>query len=451
MPQAQTSEFRVQGVSDSGKPIQGIVQATSIADARKKAKTLATANRMKVLSVLERRMFIYRARKGGRVIDGEQMAFSREDVRNGLQKIGFTVVYVRRKWFSLRLTSRIPAMELVSFLNASAKLLEEKLPLNEVLQVLTTNIKNEVLKSSLREIIKDLKDGADSRTAFVRQEKVFGKNVALMLGIATKSNDIPAIFRNVSQFVERETEFKKGLRSALILPAVTTVALAGAMLFYVSYILPQMVKVYAMAGSKVPTLTRTTMSISEFLDSNMWFILVGISILLFAFYKFIRSPGGRVVYDRLIMRVPYFGTIIRNTSIELFCRVLGIMYSSAGENIDTIGLASEACRNTYVEKRVKTIAIPQMVQFGSELPAALEATKVFPDIALSRFRAGAETGGVRSAAVQLAEFYELENRHSLKNLIEVIQLFISFIIMVAMVFLTFLSTETATISINRYF
>lgn len=451
MATRQLLDYRIQGISETGKPIHGIIQAKNFTDAKKKAKTLASTRKVKLVSVVPRKTFIYRARKGDRIIDGEQAAFQKGDVRSALQKVGFNVVYVRRKWFGFGLAFGVPANEIVSFLGVSAKLLEEKLPLNEVLQVLTTNIKHEGLKNALKDINKDLKEGIDSRTAFVRQERAFGKNVALILGIASKSNDIPTIFRSVSTFVEREAEFKKGLRSSLILPGVTMVALVGALVFYVAYILPEMSKVFAMAGGKIPPLTRTTLEVNQFLHDNVFFI-VGASVMLLAgFYKFIRSDKGKEMYDKWIVRIPYMGKILHNTSIELFCRVLGIMYSSSGENIDAISIAAEASRNKHIEKQIKTVAIPQMLQFGVELPVALEATKVFPEIALSRFRAGAETGGVRSAAIQLADFYELENKYALKNFIDIIQLAISFVIMVAMVFLTFLSSETANVSVKRYF
>lgn len=445
-----TIEYRIQAVDVAGRPVQGIIQAETAAEAREKARAMASARKIRVVSVVPKKTFIYRAKKGGKVIDGEQLAFLKEDVNAALQKVGFTVVYVRRKLFSFSLQIGIPVNEVVSFLGVCAKLLEEKLAFNEVLQILAASTKHEGLKNALRDIIKDLKEGVDSRTAFLRQEKVFGKNVAMMLGIASKSGDIVSIFQSIAKFVERENEFKKSLRSALILPGVTMLALVGALVFYVSYILPEMTKVFVMAKARIPPMTKATLAVSAALEENIILIVVVSVLGLLGFYRFIRSAKGRVLYDRFIIRVPYFGGILHNTSIELFCRTLGIMYSTSGENIDAMSLASETCRNSHIEKQIKTVAIPQMLQFGVELHVALEATGVFPDLALSRFRAGAETGGVKSASTQLADFYELQNRYALRNFVDFIQLGISFVIMVAMIFLTLLSSETANVSVNRF-
>lgn len=444
------NEYRLQAVDTQNKPIRGMIQAASLAEARKKAKSIASARGIRLVSVIGRKTFIYKARKGDKVINGEQIAFQREDVNAALQKIGYKVIYVRRKLFDFQLQyrRRIPSSEIVSFLGSCAKLLEEKLPFSDVLQVLTSNVKHTGLKNALKEIVKDLKDGVDSKSAFLRQEKVFGKNVALMLGIASKSDNIAEILQSVSKFVDREAEFKKGLRSALITPGVTMVTMIGALAFYIYYIMPQMTKVFKVARAKLPALTKATLDVSRFLE-DQFLVILAISILGIAgFYYFVRSPKGKELLDSWLIRIPYFGRILHNTSIELFCRVLGIIYSPSGENIDSISIAAEASRNKFIEKRIKSIAMPQMVQFGTELPLALEATKVFPEIAISRFRSAAETGGVKTSAIQLADFYEMENKYALKNLVDVIQLGVSFIIMIVMVFLTLVSSETANIPIR---
>jgi len=160
------------------------------------------------------------------------------------------------------------------------------------------------------------------------------------------------------------------------------------------------------------------------------------------------TPKGRLMLDRYVIRIPYVGTILRNTSVEMFCRVLGIMYTSSGENIDAIQYASESSRNHYLEHQIKNIAIPTMLKYGTELPKALEWTTFFPEMVLSRFKTASETGTVKDTAVQLADFYEMENRYALKNLTNVIELSISGMIMIVMVFLTYLSSESASIKID---
>jgi type IV pilus assembly protein PilC len=139
------------------------------------------------------------------------------------------------------------------------------------------------------------------------------------------------------------------------------------------------------------------------------------------------------------------GPLLHKTSIEIFCRVFYALYSGAGENIEVIRMAAEACGNKFMEHQIKTIALPMMIQKGAGITEAFEATGVFTKTAVSRFHSGAETGTVKNTAFQLAEYYEKETSYKMKNAIDFIQLWISMIIMIVLTALTLVSSETATI------
>ena len=447
MPQQWGIEYRIQGRDRTGKPVQGYLVATSTFAARKKAKSIAKAQQWSIISVRRKKNYAYKVRRGTRVIEGLQSAYSRQEVVAALKRLGFEVRSVR--WY-LDFRLRASSSELVTFIGVSAKLLEQKLPYNEILQIMSTNVRDKYLRGALRDIIKDLKNGVDSRDAFVRQGKVLGEETALMLGIASKSGNMKSIFESVAHFVERQTEFRKGLASSLILPAVTFLTLLGAIAFYVLYLLPEMQQVMG-PKANLPPMTAITLDLSSFIQDNFTLIVVAIIASIVGFYSYIMTPKGRLVFDRFIVRIPYVGRILRNTSVEMFCRVLGIMYTSSSENIDIIHRAAEASRNRWLEKQIKTVALPTMLKYGTELAQALEWTKFFPEMVLSRFRTAGETGNVKATALQLADFYEMENHYSMKNLVSIIEVSISVIIMFAMIFLTFLSSETATIKIDEFY
>jgi type IV pilus assembly protein PilC len=276
---------------------------------------------------------------------------------------------------------------------------------------------------------------------------VIGHDTALMLGIASKSGDMQAIFESVARFVERQADFKKGLLSSMILPFVTTLALIGALVFYIMYLLPKMVDLLKPVMGEMPPLTAFSMEVSQILKDNIILICFTIASALGAFYAYILSVNGRIWFDKWVIRIPYIGRILRNTSSELFCRVLGILYTS-GENIDAVQHAAEASRNRYLEKQMKTVAIPTMLKYGTEFWKAMEMASFFPEMIISRFRTASETGSVKATSVQLADYYEMENRYAMKNLVNVIEVAVSLVIMVSMVFLTLLSSETASIKIQ---
>ena len=437
-------EFRIQATDRTNRAISRVFAAPSKRAAREKATSIARAQGWKIVSLDQKRTYSYRVKRGGNFYDGVQSAYSRDEVLAALRNLQFEVKSVRRHH---EFQFQAPSIDLVTFIGTSARLLEQKLPFTDILQIMMTNVQNKSLKNALRSIIKDLKDGTDSQEAFMRQSKVFGHDTALMLGIASKSGDMKSIFQSVAHFVERQAEFKKGLASSLILPGVTSLSLIGAIGFYVLYLLPQTVEMLGPMADSLPPLTTNTLAFADFIKDNWLPITAFMFGTTFWFYWFISTSQGRILFDRSIIRVPYVGKILQNTSVELFCRVLGIMYTG-GENIDAILRAAEASHNRFLERQIKTISIPSMLKYGKELSSALEATTFFPEMAITRFKTAAETGDVKATAVQLADYYEMENHYSMKNLISVIEVSISLMIMGAMVFLTVLSSETASIKIN---
>jgi type IV pilus assembly protein PilC len=438
------AEYRIDARDSRGKPVQGIINASSYLEARRKAKSLAGARKATLIAIHRKKNYSYRVRRGSKVIDGYQSAYSRDEVVNALKRMGFEVRSVRRL---LDFRSRAASGELVSFISTSARLLEQKFLFNEVLETMAANVTDKSLKAALREILNDLKNGSDSREAFLKQRRVFGEHIALMLAIASKSGDMKSIFRSIALLVERQADFKKGLVSSLILPGVTSLTLVGAIAFYAIVLLPNMAEIMGPMVSQMPPLTAFTLEVSYFIREHLVALISLIVLATAGAYAYLLSPSGRLKLDQYIVRVPYIGRIMKNTTVEIFCRVLGIMYTS-GENIDAIQLAAESSGNRHLAKQIKTVAIPSMLKYGTEFSRAMEATHFFPELFLSRFKTASETGTIKDTALQVADYYQTENQYSMKNLVSFIEVSITMVIMLTMVFLTVLSSETATIDMK---
>ncbi len=438
-------EYRVDGVTFAGKPVSGSITADSKSIAKKKATELARDKKFKVTGVHERVPYIYRVQKGNdKPIDGEQKAYTNEEVRSALEKMGFRVVYVRKKLFGTKQRAA-PVTDVITFVRVSTDLMRQKLPFNEVMQLLINDIPNAQLRESVKEINGELKQGNDSEKVFLKQAPVLGKFTSQMLGLASKSGNMVEIYESAAKFLERNAEFKRNLKSALIMPLVTLFVLFLACLFYVAYIFPATAEMFVKFKIKLPPMTAATLKMSYWLMHNWLILTIVITVPTVAFLRFITTERGRFLLDKYLIRMPVLGSMLHKTSIEIFCRVFYALYSGSGENIDVIRMAAEACGNKFMEFQIKTIAIPMMLERGKGLTEAFEATGVFTKTAISRFNSGAETGTVKNTAIQLAEYYEKETTYRMKNAIEVIQLSISMIIMIVLTALTLVSSETATV------
>jgi type IV pilus assembly protein PilC len=438
------AEYRIEGVTTAGKPVQGVLEAESVRVARKKASQMALQRKFKLLRVIPRTTWVYKVQRGTeKPVTGEQKAFSKAEVREALQKMGFRVIYVQRRLITYR--SKPPSTEIVTFVRVSADLIKQKLPFNEIMQLLVNDIQHRTLREAIKDINAELKQGKDSEKAFIKHESVLGRFTAHMLGLASKSGNMAEIYESTAKFLERQAEFKKNLRSALITPVVTLVVLFGAVVYYVGYIFPATAKLFVKFKIDLPPMTKATLALSDFLVGNIWVILLLTIVPTVLAVRWCTTERGRFIVDKFVWNIPVIGALLHKTSIEIFCRVFYALYSGAGENIDVIRMAAEACGNKFMEHQIKTIALPMMIQKGAGITEAFEATGVFTKTALSRFHSGAETGTVKHTAFQLAEYYEKETTYKMKNAIDFIQLWIAMVIMVVLTALTIVSSETATI------
>jgi type IV pilus assembly protein PilC len=441
---AAINEYRITIRDFRGRILRRNITASSVDQAKKRVSAVL-ARGSTIKGIEKKSNYEYRVRQGDRIIEGSQSAYSKEDVVIALRRLGFEIKSIRKK---RTLFSQAPASEVVGFVTQSAKLIEQKLPFQDVLQLMANNTKEKNLRGALRDIINDLRNGTDSREAFLRQSHVFGYHTSLMLGIATKSGDMSKVFESVAQLVERQSDFKKGLTSSLMLPGITALTLVGAIGFYVMFLLPKMMDMLGPRMEKIPPLTAFTLGASAWFKDNFIFFAGMIILVCIGFYLYITSPPGRLQLHKILIRVPYFGRILRDTSIEIFCRVFGIMYTSSGENIDAIQIAGDASGNPYLAYQIRTVAIPLMLRFGVELGKAIEETGFFSEIVISRFKTGAETGNVKATALQVADYYQMENGYAMKNLANVIEMSVTIMITLSLVFLTYLSSETANVRLK---
>jgi type IV pilus assembly protein PilC len=437
-------EYRIEGVTSDGKPLQGLLEADSSRSAKQKAAQMAAQRKFKLLNVVPRSTWIYKVQRGtDKPITGEQKAFTKCEVEDALQKMGYRVLRVQKSLINFK--PKPPATEIVTFVRVSADLIRQKLPFNEIMQLLVNDIQNKTLRETIKDINAELKQGKDSERAFVKHEAVLGRFTAHMLGLASKSGNMAEIYDSTAKFLERQAEFKKNLKSALIMPMVTLVVLFGAVVYYVGYIFPATAGLFRKFGIELPPMTAATMALSDFLVANIGVILLCTFIPLVIAVKFFTTDKGRFIFDKYMWQVPIIGSLMHKSSIEIFCRVFYALYSGAGENIEVIRMAAEACGNKFMEHQIKTVALPMMTQKGAGITEAFEASGVFTKTALSRFHSGAETGTVKHTSLQLAEYYEKETSYKMRNAIDYIQVLISMIIMIVLTALTIVSSETATV------
>jgi len=445
------AEFRLKAVSPQGKMIKSEFEADSKKAAQKRVDKLARKNGFKIQALDKKETYQYKVQRGAKdPVTGEQEAYSKEEVEKALVKLGYKVLRINKKWFDFK--GGVPQSEVVTFIRLCSDLLNQQLSFDEILVLLQEDTTNKRMKETIATIQKDLKDGKEGDEVYGKHEDVFGKFAAYMLSVASTSGNMAQVFESTAKFLERDAEFKKNLRRSLLMPGITVLATIGVILFYVGYIFPATAELFVEMDIKLPPMTAATLELSHWLQAN-WLILTlsFITPIAIAWYYFTQTPQGQLWKDKNIIKVPVIGDLLHKTSIEIFSRVFYTLYSGSGQNIEVIKVAAEACRNKYMEKQIKEVAIKMMLKEGAGLIESLKATGVFTDTAISRFKLGAESGALKSNAKQLAQYYETQTTYKMETVIDMISLGVNLFIMVALIAITIVSAESALVQPKSQF
>ncbi len=438
-------EYRYQGITTTGKGVQGIVLARSKKNAKKLVNDVASKHKISINSVLKKRVFLYYVKlPNGKKVKGRQAAFTKGEVARALTNIGYKNAKIEPTLIDIKM--KPPYASILMFVNLSSFLLKEKMSYDKILRMLADEEANLTLKEALKKIESELKKGKEGTEVFSRYEDIFGKFPAYMMGLATKSGNMAEVYDATAKFMEREAEFKKSLRQALMDPAFMVIAMTAAVLYYIIVIFPETATMFVKFGIDLPPMTAATLDLSDFFAANWWWMALLFVIPVVVMVAWWRTPKGMVWRDHTMIKLPILGHLLHKQSIEIFFRVFAAIYSGAENNIETLTASAEACRNKFIEKGVKEVTIPLMLKEGMQLVPALDRADVFNQSTLSRLKTGTESGNILQSAQQISIFYEKETTYKMQNIIQSIQTMVGGFIAIVITLLTVVSSEIATIS-----
>ncbi|MCW8848466.1 MAG: type II secretion system F family protein, partial [Melioribacteraceae bacterium] len=326
-------ELRFNAIKANGQSIIGTISAPTVGEGKKKIQELVKKHGLKTKSVEKKTTYLYKVKRGNeKPFTGEQKAFNKQEVTQALTKLGYKVVSVNKKFFEFNM--KPPTQEIVSFVKISAELLEQKLPYSEIMTLLTNDLENKTLRETVKQINNELKKGTDSEVVYLKYQTILGKFTAYMLGLASKSGNMTEIYKATAKFLERQQEFKKNLRSALITPMITLFVLFLAVLFYVGYIFPETAKLFLKFDIPLPPMTAATLNISDFIMANPILITLFIVVPPIVFWRYAKTEKGKYYTDKYMMKMPVMGSLIHKTNIEVFCRVFYTLYTGSADSIE---------------------------------------------------------------------------------------------------------------------
>lgn len=310
--------------------------------------------------------------------------------------------------------------ELATFTQQLANLLRAGMPLTMALNSMTSLTTKGIPAEVARQLKQDVTEGRSLSDGMSRQARVFPPLVVNMVRAGEQSGALEEVLRRMSQHFERFAEVQSKFKSAMIYPLMVCLVGVVLVVFFMTKVLPQFMGLFAsFEGVTLPVTTQMLISTSNFLTRWWWLlILVGLGVsLLFVRYK--ATPSGRRTVDRIKLRLPIFGKVVRLNLFGQFARTLGTLMRNGVPVLQALRITEQVVPNVIVSEAVAQTR--EAVTDGKTLAQPLAKAGIFPQLMIDLIKIGEETGDVPAALENVADTYEREltlGLRAMTNLIE---------------------------------
>lgn len=347
----------------------------------------------------------------GALQKGEIAAKSREEVLGLLRKQNVLVTSIQPKSGSFRLNlsfggGSVTDRDIVIFTRQFSTMIDAGLPLVQCLEILSAQTENKFLGKVVGEVRQDVEAGSTYADALKKHPKAFDELYANMVAAGEAGGILDTILNRLAKHIEKAAKLKKQIKSAMVYP-LTIMGVAFAIVgILMVWVIPVFAKMFADFGGTLPTPTLIVVGASDFSKEYWWIILLIAGGIFYGLKQFYKTPAGRKLMDRLALKLPVIGDLVRKAAVAKFTRTLGTLISSGVPIIEGLNIVAKTAGNKIVEEAI--IVARQSISEGKTISEPLAKTKVFPPMVVQMISVGETTGALDAMLGKIADFYDEE-------------------------------------------
>jgi type IV pilus assembly protein PilC len=368
--------------------------------------------------------FVWNGKTVGGVAQSGELTFDTQDeVLNYLRKRKITITSVKEKPKDIKISfgvrKKVSTKDLAVFTRQFATMINAGLPLVQCLDILAKQTEKEYFRGIIAQIMHDVESGSTLAEALGKHKRVFDDLFANMVESGEAGGILDDILLRLATYIEKAEALKRKVKSAMMYPAVVMVVALGATTFMLLFIIPTFAKMFSDFGGQLPTPTRVVLMLSDLLRGYWWAIGGVLGGLIFGFRQFYRNEKGKRVLDRIQLRVPILGEVVRKASVARFTRTLGTLIKSGVPILTGLEITARTAGNTVISDSV--LKTKESIKEGETLAAPLRESDVFPAMVVQMIAVGEETGALDEMLRKIADFYDDEVDTAVDTLTSVIE------------------------------
>jgi len=359
--------------------------------------------------------FAYTGRtRGGETVSGERIAGTLEAATAALRrdqvlvtKIAPAKARAEQKAVTKRARGRgVNSKNLAVFTRQFSVMIDAGLPLVQCLDILGNQEEDKNFARVIIETRSDVEGGLSLADAMRKHPKVFDALFTNMIAAGEAGGILDTILKRLAVYIEKNVKLKQQVKSAMMYPVAVLTIAAGVVAVILWKVIPTFAAMFAGLGAELPLPTRVVIWMSDSLVRFLPFIVVGLVAMAFALKQYYGTDGGRHVIDRLVLKMPVLGMIMRKIAVARFCRTLSTLISSGVPILDGLEITAKTAGNAIVEDGIMTTR--KSIERGETVSAPLKETGVFPAMVTQMIGVGEATGALDTMLAKIADFYEEE-------------------------------------------
>jgi type IV pilus assembly protein PilC len=364
----------------------------------------------------------------GEVMVGERVADSRDVLRQLLRREQIMLTSVKEKGREVAVPKlggrgKVKSKELSIFTRQFSVMIDAGLPLVQCLDILASQQENKFFQQVLTQTRQDVEEGSTLAVAMSRHPKVFDQLFVNMIEAGETGGILDIILQRLSTFIEKIVKLRRDVISAMIYPSAVIVIACLVVAAILIFVIPQFQTIFlGLLGpnEKLPLPTRVVVAFSDFVAG--WgglCILAGIIAAFVSIRTYRRTTDGLRNTDRLLLKAPIIGGVLRKIAIARFSRTLSTLLSSGVPILQSLDITARTAGNVVIEEAIRGIRTG--VERGESFVEPLKATDVFPNMVAQMVGIGEQTGALDSMLGKIADFYEQEVDTAIANMLTLIE------------------------------
>lgn len=359
----------------------------------------------------------------GRLINGQVDAATTDAAANQLLGRGITPVSMEELLVKLSLSERLERatnrgkvedVELIMFSRQMYTISKSGIPLVKGLRGLAASLRNYTFQQALNDIVGRLETGVELSTAMRSHPKIFNNLFVSMVSVGENSGRLDLIFKQLSEYMERDLHTSKSIKTALRYPTFVLIAISIAMAIINIKVIPAFAGMFAGFGAQLPLPTRILVGVSDFFVAYWVYMLVIVVGVYLWFTNYIKTHDGSRWWGQKKLGLIIVGDIVERASLARYSRSFGLMLAAGLPISNALELCARAIDNNYLGDKIRGIRAG--IERGEGLYQTHLVSGMFTPLVLQMISVGEESGQVDTLLAEVAEFYEREVEYDTKLL-----------------------------------